>query len=124
MRCTVSYVLKTWVVLQARLLLLLLHHLLVVVRDGRASGVSHVLVAAVAVLIVVVAPLVREVLWALMLVCTAILLGRQYPQSRYPSSAVSTHILKSGDRLVDVARRVFVQLLIVAEDNDRDVDGA
>lgn len=42
----------------------------------------------------------------------------------YPSSTVSTHILKSGDRLVDVARRVFVQLLIVAEDDDRDVDGA
>lgn len=124
MRCTMSYVLKTWVVLQARLLLLLLHHLLMVVRDGRTSGVSHVLVAAVAVLIVVVAPLVREVLRAFMLVCAAILLGRQYPQSRCPTSTVSTHILKSGDRLIDVARRVFVQLLIVAEDDDRDVDGA
>lgn len=77
-----SYVLKTWVMLQTRLLLLL-HHLLVVIRDGRASGVSHILVAAVAVLIIVVASLVREVLRALVLVCAAILLGRQYPQSRY-----------------------------------------
>ena len=35
-----------------------------------------------------------------------------------------THILKSCYRLVYVAGRVFVQLLIVAEDDNGDVDGA
>lgn len=35
-----------------------------------------------------------------------------------------THILKPCYRLVYVAGRVFVQLLIVAEDDDGDVDGA
>ena len=36
----------------------------------------------------------------------------------------TTHILKSCDRLVDVSRRVLVQLLVVAEDDDGDIDGA
>jgi hypothetical protein len=39
-------------------------------------------------------------------------------------SCATTHILKSRDGLVDVSRRVLVQLLVVAEDDDSDVDGA
>jgi hypothetical protein len=39
-------------------------------------------------------------------------------------SRATTHILESRDGLVDVARRVLVQLLVVSEDDDRDVDGA
>jgi hypothetical protein len=35
-----------------------------------------------------------------------------------------THILKPRNRLVDVARRVLVQLLVVPENDDRDVNRA
>jgi hypothetical protein len=40
------------------------------------------------------------------------------------AAAATTHILKPRDSLVDVARRVLVQLLVVTEDDDCDVDGA
>jgi hypothetical protein len=39
-------------------------------------------------------------------------------------SRATTHILESRDGLVDVARRVLVQFLVMSEDDDGDVDGA
>ena len=39
-------------------------------------------------------------------------------------SCATTHILKPRDGLVDVSRRVLVQLLVVTEDDDSDIDGA
>lgn len=39
-------------------------------------------------------------------------------------TCATTHILKSCDGLVDVPRRILVQLLVVSEDDDSDVDGA
>lgn len=45
-------------------------------------------------------------------------------QSAMWDATRDTHVLKPGDRLVDVSRRVLVQLLVVAEDDDRDVDRA
>ena len=98
-----SDVLKARVMLETGVLLLL-HHLLVVIHAGCTSRVSCILLSALVVLIVV-ASLVGKVLRALVFVRGAI-------------------ILKSCYRLVDISRRVLVQLLVVAEDDDGDVDGA
>lgn len=35
-----------------------------------------------------------------------------------------TYILKPRDRLVDIPRRVLIQLLIMPKDDDRDIDRA
>lgn len=37
---------------------------------------------------------------------------------------VMTYILETCDGLMDVAGREFVKLLIIAKDNDSDIDGA
>lgn len=39
-------------------------------------------------------------------------------------SQVSAYILETTDSLVDVARRELIELLVVAKDDDSDVDGA
>lgn len=57
------------------------------------------------VFVIIAATFVCEVLRALMFMCAAI-------------------VLEAAHDLVDVGGRVFVQLLIMAKDHNRDVDGA
>lgn len=57
------------------------------------------------IIIVRACMLIRKVLWSLVFVRAAI-------------------VLEPPDYIVDIRRRVFVQLLVVAKDDDGDIDGA
>lgn len=93
-------------VLEAGMVLHLRVHHGMRVGCGGASLLSILpVVAALVVLVVVPAALVGEVGGAFMLVGAAI-------------------VLEAADDLVDVGGGVLVQLLVVAEDDDGDVDGA
>lgn len=112
-----SDVLETRVVLHAWLLL---HHVMLFRCTSRFSAV---LVTALIVFIVV-ATLVREVLWAFVFVRAAILFKPSVSKPMVPIVSRNTHVLEPRNGLVDVARRVLVKLLVMAKDNNRDVDRA
>jgi hypothetical protein len=77
------------------------HHRMI--RSGCPSLLA--LLSALLVIFVIPATLVREVIRAL------VLMG-------------ATVILKAADDVVDVVGGVLIQLLVVAEDDDGDIDGA
>jgi hypothetical protein len=72
---------------------------------GRGVRVSGKRALFVLIVVVVAVLLAHKVLWTLVLVCAAI-------------------VLVPANGLVDVAGREFVELLVVAEDDDGHVDGA
>jgi hypothetical protein len=47
-----------------------------------------------------------------------------HQQVRLSRYVLCTHVLKAADSLVDVAGREFIKLLVVAKDDDGNVDGA
>jgi hypothetical protein len=69
---------------------------------GRGVRVSGKGALFIVVVVIVAIFLAHKVLWALVLVCAAI-------------------VLVPANGLVDVARREFIELLVVAEDDDGDV---
>lgn len=94
------YVLKAGMVLHLRV-----QHGELGIGRGRASMFVCLLAALVIVIVVSSAALVREIRRSFMLMCIAI-------------------VLEAADDLVDVGRRVLVQLLVVPEDDDGDIHGA
>jgi hypothetical protein len=72
---------------------------------GRGVRVSGKGALFIVVVVIVAIFLAHKVLWALVLVCAAIL----------------RDVLVPANGLVDVAGREFIELLVVAEDDDGDV---
>lgn len=71
-------------------------------------------------LVIITTTLALEVGRSFVFVCAAIL----YSVSRVSQQcARAAYILEAGDGLVDVAGRELVELLVVAKDDDCDVDG-
>jgi hypothetical protein len=92
----------------------------------RGVGVARSSALIVVLIVVVAVLLAHKVLRALVLVGAAILRDLS---ARSPFSAALVHgghayILVPANGLVDVARRKLVQLLVVAEDDDGDVNRA
>jgi hypothetical protein len=107
-----------------RVLEMVRHHT-VLGRGVRVPWCSGALV--VLVLVIVAVLLAHKVLGALVLVCAAIL--RDLSVSCSFSATLcprirGAYILVPANGLVDVARRKLVQLLVVAEDDDGDVNRA
>jgi len=88
-------------------------------REGFFSWGRHVLVL---IIIVISAAFASEVCRALVLVWLSILGNISHVRAiitlKFP------HILISADGLIDISRGELVQLLVVAENNDGDIDGA
>jgi hypothetical protein len=106
-----------------RVLEMVRHHTVL----GRGVRVARCSALLVLVVFIVAVLLAHKVLGALVLVCAAIL--RDLSVSCSFSATLcprirGAYILVPANGLVDVARRKLVQLLVVAEDDDGDVNRA
>jgi hypothetical protein len=105
-----------------RVLQMVRHHGMV----GRSVRIARRRALVVLVVILITVLLVHKVLGPLVLVGAAILrdLSARGSFSAALSRRGGAYILVPANRLIDVARRKLVQLLVVPEDDDGHIDGA